>query len=66
VAKWQKGTPFDPDSIGIVAAAFDDLIERGFDRHEIEQVFRRFRSKLHVAPDLGTSNNNRCVTLGSK
>ena len=46
VAKWQKGTPFDPESIGVVAAAFDDLIARGFDRHEIEQVFRRFRSKL--------------------
>jgi hypothetical protein len=40
VAKWQKGSPFDPASIAIVVAAFDDLIERGFDRHEIELVFR--------------------------
>jgi hypothetical protein len=66
VAKWPKGSSFDPASIGIVAAAFDDLIGRGFDRHEIELVFRRFRSKLYVTPDPGTSNNNGRVPLGSK
>ena len=66
VAKWPKGSSFDPASIAIVATAFDDLIARGFDRHEIELVFRRFRSKLYVTPDPGTSNNNGCVPLESK
>jgi hypothetical protein len=66
VAKWPKGASFDPASVGIVAAAFDDLIDRGFDRHEIEQVFRRFRSKLNVAPNLATSNNNGLRALGVK
>jgi hypothetical protein len=66
VAKWPRGSSFDLASVGIVAAAFDDLIERGFDRHEIELVFRRFRSKLYATPDPGTSNNNGCVPLGAK
>jgi hypothetical protein len=58
VATWPKGSSFDPASVGIVAAAFDDLISRGYDRVEIEQVFKRFRKNLHVAPDSATSNNN--------
>jgi hypothetical protein len=58
IAKWPKGTSFDQASIGIVAAAFDDLISRGYDRAEIELVFRRFRSKLYASPDPATSNNN--------
>jgi IS5 family transposase len=57
VATWPKQSSFDPASVGIVSAAFGDLISRGYDRHEIEQVFKRFRSKLYVAPDLGTSND---------
>jgi hypothetical protein len=58
VATWPKGSSFDVESVGIVAAAFNDLIDRGYDRHEIELVFKRFRSKLCVSPDLGTSNEN--------
>jgi hypothetical protein len=57
VATWPKGSSFDAESVGIIAAAFNDLIERGYDRHEIELVFKRFRSKLCVSPDLGTSND---------
>jgi hypothetical protein len=58
VATWPKGLSFDPASIAIVVAAFDDLIARGFDRREIEQVFKRFRKNLYVSPDHGTSNDN--------
>jgi hypothetical protein len=57
VATWPKGSSFDPASVGIVAAAFDDLVSRGYDRHEIELVFKRFRKNLYVAPDAGMSND---------
>jgi hypothetical protein len=39
---------FDAASVSIVTAAFADLQERGYERSEIEAVFRRFR-KLLVA-----------------
>jgi hypothetical protein len=58
VATQSRDVGFDPASVRIVAAAFDDLIQRGFDRAEIEAVFKRFRKNLYVSPDLGTSNDN--------
>jgi hypothetical protein len=58
VATWPKGSSFDAESVGIVAVAFNDLIDRGYDRNEIELVFKRFRSKLCVSVDLRTSNEN--------
>jgi len=58
VATWPKGSSFEPESVGIVATAFRDLVDRGYDRHEIELVFKRFRSKLGVLPDFDMSNEN--------
>jgi hypothetical protein len=58
VATWPTGTSFDPASIGIVSAAFNDLIQRGFDRHETEAVFKRFRKNLYIVPDHGSTNNS--------
>jgi hypothetical protein len=42
----------DTESVAIVIAAFKDLMTRGYERSEIEAVFRRFRKMLHVRPDL--------------
>lgn len=36
----------DGDTAKIVNRAFADLIVRGYDRREIEAVFRRFKSKV--------------------
>jgi hypothetical protein len=49
---------FDADSVAIVSAAFSDLISRGYERSEIEAVFKRFRKMLVSRQDPGTSNNN--------
>jgi len=57
VATQSKDVGFDPASVRIVAAAFDDLISRGYDRREIELVFRRFRKNLNVVPDHGSTND---------
>jgi hypothetical protein len=48
VATQNAETGFDPASVGIVSAAFADLIQRGYARNEIEAVFRRIRKKLHL------------------
>jgi hypothetical protein len=44
-----KNEDLDAGSVAIIAAAFDDLVARGFARSEIENVFRRFRKKLVAA-----------------
>ena len=51
VATRPKQLGFDPASAGIVSAAFDDLVDRGYSRTEIEAVFRRFRKNLMSMPD---------------
>ncbi|WP_159011758.1 hypothetical protein [Bradyrhizobium sp. S69] len=42
---------FDAASVSIVTAAFADLQERGYERSEIEAVFKRFRKMLVARPD---------------
>jgi hypothetical protein len=51
VATQPAGTVLDAGSVSIVSAAFADLIARGYQRSEIEKVFRRFRKKLNIRPD---------------
>ncbi len=48
----------DEASVAIVTAAFSDLIERGYERSEIEAVFRRFRKMFVARPDFA-SNEKR-------
>lgn len=36
----------DDNTAKIVVATFDDLMSRGYDRREIEKVFRRFKTKI--------------------
>jgi hypothetical protein len=57
VATKAAGYTFDPDSVSIIADAFADLINRGYERSEIEAVFRRFRKNLYVAPEFTTNEN---------
>ena len=45
VSLWKH--ELDDNTTKIVVAAFDDLMARGYDRREIEQVFHRFKSKNH-------------------
>jgi hypothetical protein len=42
---------FDAASVSIVTAAFADLEQRGYERSEIEAVFRRIRKMLVSQPD---------------
>jgi hypothetical protein len=46
VATMPSAGSLDAGSVAIVDRAFSDLISRGYERSEIEQVFRRFRKKL--------------------
>jgi hypothetical protein len=46
---------FDAVSVSIVTAAFADLQERGYERSEIEAVFRRFRKMLVSRPDFASN-----------
>jgi hypothetical protein len=46
----------DETSVAIVSAAFNDLIDRGYSRSEIEGVFRRFRKMLVPRPDFGSKD----------
>ena len=45
----------DADSVAIVTAAFSDLMSRGYERSEIESVFRRFRKLLKPRPDIASN-----------
>jgi hypothetical protein len=47
----------DQASVAIVVAAFNDLMQRGYERSEIEAVFRRFRKMLVARPDFGSNEN---------
>jgi hypothetical protein len=46
----------DEASVAIVSAAFNDLMDRGYSRSEIESVFRRFRKNLMDRPADFSSN----------
>jgi hypothetical protein len=46
---------FDAASVAIVTAAFADLQLRGYERSEIEAVFKRFRKLLRSMPDLASN-----------
>jgi len=63
VATRPKELGFDPASAGIVSAAFDDLVHRGYSRTEIEAVFRRFRKNLMSMPDF-VSNEQWLTNTG--
>jgi hypothetical protein len=52
----------DEASVAIAIAAFNDLIERGYERSEIEAVFRRFRKSLVAQPDF--ASNEKGSTFG--
>jgi hypothetical protein len=45
----------DADSVSIITAAFSDLMERGYERSEIEAVFRRFRKMMKPRPDIASN-----------
>ena len=49
---------FDAVSVSIVTAAFADLQSRGYERREIEAVFRRFRKLLIARPDFASNQNS--------
>lgn len=56
VATTARSEGFDDMSAGIISAAFADLTSRGYDRSEIEAVFRRFRKMLSGArPDIASN-----------
>jgi hypothetical protein len=45
----------DEASVAIVTAAFSDLMSRGYERSQIEAVFRRFRKLLKPRPDISSN-----------
>jgi hypothetical protein len=47
---------FDAMSVSIVTAALTDLEQRGYERREIEAVFRRFRKMLVARPDFASND----------